>query len=183
MTSPVASFQGIASGVQWRDMIDQIMQLDKTQQLDPVTAQQTAANKRADAWSQFMTVLAKFRDAATALGKPSAFDVFSASATASPTTNRALVSATASADAMPGSYGVEVLSLARAEKLSGSVVQDASAALGVSGQFTLNGVAISVAASDSLNSLGKSTDHHMPGDRLPTPDNRTRAPTAGGPSG
>ena len=153
MTSPVGSFQGIASGVQWRDMVDQIMQNEAAQQVSPITAQQTAATKRADAWSQFMGVLSKFRDAATALSKASAFDVFSATAGASPATNRALVSASASTGAVPGTYGVEVLSLARAEKLSGAIAADASAALGVSGEFTLNGKAITVVAGDSLNAL------------------------------
>ncbi len=153
MTSPVGSFQGIASGVQWRDMVDQIMQNETAQQVGPIATQQTAATKRADAWSQFMGVLSKFRDAATALSKPSSFDLYTATAANSPTTSRAVVAATAGTGAAPGSYGVEVLSLARAEKLSGSVVTDASAALGVSGQFTLNGRAITVVAGDSLNTL------------------------------
>ncbi len=164
MTSPVSSstsnaslgigsINGIASGIQWQTMVDQIMQIEQKTQLDPVTARQTAAQATAQAWTNFQGVLGKFRDASTALGASSAFDVFTATANASPTSSRALVSATATTGASTGAFSAEVLQLARAEKIGGNVVADSTTPLNISGQFALNGVTITVAATDSLSAI------------------------------
>ncbi|MFI5309593.1 MAG: flagellar filament capping protein FliD [Gemmatimonadales bacterium] len=153
MTAPVGSVQGLASGIQWSTMVDQIMTIESQRSLDPVTAQQADAQKRADAWKQFQGIAATFRDAAAALRDPGAFDVFTANASASPTSGRNLVSATAASGATPGTYSVEVLAQARAEKLSGDVFSSSSAARGLSGSFTLNGRSVTVVASDSLATL------------------------------
>jgi flagellar hook-associated protein 2 len=150
MTAPIGSVSGLSSGIQWRDLIDQIMRAEQARSLDPVTARQTALQKQSAAWTDFRSVTARLRDAAAALRDSTSFDALAASAANSATSGRSLVSATATTDATPGSYGIEVLALAVAEKLGGAFVPDSRAALGVSGQFTLNGVAITVAASDSL---------------------------------
>jgi flagellar hook-associated protein 2 len=150
VTGPIGTISGLSSGIQWRDLIDQIMKAEQTRTLDPVTARQTALNKQSTAWTTFQGLAAKVRTTAAALRDQASFDALSASATRSATTSRDLVSATATTGASPGTYGVEVLALARAEKLGGSFVADSSAALGVSGAFALNGVSITVAAGDSL---------------------------------
>lgn len=150
---PVASIQGLSSGIQWQSMVDQIMQIEQSTELDPVTAKQQAAQAQAQAWTSFQGVLGKFRDAATALRDPSSFDVFTATADKSSTSSRDLVSATAATGASPGTFSAEVLQLARAEKIGGNVVASGTSALGVNGQFALNGVTITVAATDSLSSI------------------------------
>src|SRR5262245_52706229 len=102
-------------------MVDQIMSIESQRRLSPVAARQSALKARADAWTQFQSVVSKFRDAAAALQKSTAFDVFTANASKSPTTSRDLVAVSAATGAAPGTYGVEVLSTARAEKLGGAV--------------------------------------------------------------
>jgi flagellar hook-associated protein 2 len=153
MTTPISSVNGLVSGIQWQSLITQIMQGEQQTQLDPVTAQQTAAQAQNAAWTQFQTVVSTFRDSAAAIADPSLFDELTATDTKSPTSGQELVTATAAAGAAPGTYGVEVLGLAASQKVSGAMVADSSTALGISGQFSLNGIAITVASSDSLSAL------------------------------
>ena len=63
------------------------------------------------------------------LRDPSSFDLFQATAAKSPTSSRDLLSVSATTGAVPASYAVEVMSLAKAEKVGGNVVPDATVAL------------------------------------------------------
>jgi flagellar hook-associated protein 2 len=153
MAEPIGSFSGLASGIQWRDMVDQIMAIESSRKLTPVTDRQTAEQKRFDAWSSFSGLVSKFRDATKVLRDGSAFGTFKVNASASPTSGRALISATGSATASPGSYTVEVTDVARANKLSGNIVSSASTALGLSGDFSINGRAVTLIATDTLSQV------------------------------
>jgi flagellar hook-associated protein 2 len=153
MSDPIGSFSGLASGVQWRDMVDQIMALESSRKLSPVTDKKATEQKRYDAWGSFASLVSKFRDAVKALRDGSAFGTFKVDAAASPSSGRALVSATASATATPGNYTVEVTDVARANKLSGNIVASASTALGLSGDFAVNGRVVTIAATDTLSQV------------------------------
>lgn len=153
MSTPVSSVSGIASGIQWQDMVSQIMANEQAQSLDPVVARQNKARSEASAWTAFQGVLSKFNDAAATVQNSASFDVYSATSSTSATSSRNLVSVSASSGASPGSFSVEVTQLARAEKLSGNVVTSSTTALGLSGQFALNGVTVSVAAGDTLAAI------------------------------
>ena len=153
MTTPISTVQGLASGIQWQTMIQQIVAADSARELNPVVAQQTADTNANAAWKQFQTVMGSFQTAAAALADPAAFDLFTATAPNSATSQRTLLTATATTGAQPGTYAMQVLSLATAQSLSGSSFSSASSPLNISGQFDLNGVAISVAATDSLSSI------------------------------
>jgi flagellar hook-associated protein 2 len=153
MADPITSVSGLASGVQWRDLVDQIMAAEKARTLDPITARITLQDKQRTAWTTFQGLVSKLGDASKALQTGAAFGTVKATAGSSPTTNRALFAATATAGTSPGSYKVEVLDLARAEKLSGAVEPSATAALGRAGTFSVNGRAVSIDAADSLNAV------------------------------
>ena len=153
MTTPISTVQGLASGIQWQTMIDQIVAADSARELNPVVAQQTADTNANAAWKQFQTVMGSFQKAAGALADPAAFDLFTATAPNSGTSQHTLLTATAGTGAQPGTYAMQVLSLASAQSLSGSSFSGSSSALNISGQFDLNGVAISVASTDSLSSI------------------------------
>jgi len=153
MSDPIGSFSGLASGVQWRDMVDQIMALESSRKLTPVTDKKDTEQKRYDAWGSFSSLVAKFRDAVKSLRDGSAFGTFKVDAAASPSSGRALVSASASAAATPGNYTVEVTDVARANKLSGNIVASATTALGLSGDFAVNGRVVTIAATDTLSQV------------------------------
>jgi flagellar hook-associated protein 2 len=147
------SVSGLSSGIQWQDMIEQIMSLEQSRQLDPITALQTKNQARIAAWQSYGDVVTKVRDAAQVLQKATAFTSFTATATQSPTTGIAVVSASASASAVPATYKVEVQDVSRAEKLGSSPVADVTAALGYSGDVIVGGRTLTVAATDSLAAI------------------------------
>ncbi len=153
MADPISSFSGLASGIQWRDLIDQIMSVDSQRQLDPVNNRITSQKSQISAWTTYQGLVAKLSDAASSLKSGTGFGVFQAAASNSDTSGRALVGVTASSAATPGNYKVEVVDLARAAKLSGTVVADTSLALGASGDFLINGKTVTVSATDSINSI------------------------------
>ncbi|MBK6486378.1 MAG: flagellar filament capping protein FliD [Gemmatimonadetes bacterium] len=153
MSDPIGSFSGLASGVQWRDLVDQLVAIDKQRKLDPVTARTTFAQNQTTAWSTYQSLAVKFRDASSALRDSSAFGAFTVTGGTSVSSGRALVNASASGGATPGTYAVEVLDVARANKLSGAVVSSASSALGYSGEFGVNGQKVTVLATDTLNNI------------------------------
>jgi flagellar hook-associated protein 2 len=153
MSDPIGSVSGLASGIQWRDMVDQIIALDSSRTLTPVTDKKDSEQKRLDAWTQFSALVATFRDSVKGLRDGSTFGTFKVNAAASPASGRALVSATASGSATPGNYTVEVDDIARANKLSGNIVTSASTALGLSGEFAINGRVVTIAATDTLSQV------------------------------
>ena len=150
MSDPIGSFSGLSSGVQWRDLVDQIMSIETQRRLKPLQDRRTLSQARLDAWDKYQGFVTKFRDAARGLRDSAAFASFRVSGGASATSGRTLVTATAGAGANPGTHTVEVLGLARANKLSGNIVASASTALAISGEFAVNGQKVTVAATDTL---------------------------------
>ena len=134
-------------------MLFRSMAAESARTLTPVQQRQTALQTQSTAWRQFQSVVGQFKVAASALRDPSSFDLFQATAAKSPTSSRDLLSVSATTGAVPASYAVEVMSLAKAEKVSGNVVPDATVALGLQGQLSLGGRPITVAATDSLSTL------------------------------
>lgn len=152
MAEPIGTVSGLASGIQWRDMIDQIMQLEESRTLTPLDVRMARLATESAAWRDYKAVATRFQTAASALGKGDPFHAV-ASKVAASATGRTLATVSASATATPGTWALEVKSLARTEKLGGIVVADTSAALGAEGQFAINGIGISVAAGDSLAAI------------------------------
>jgi flagellar hook-associated protein 2 len=143
---PIATFSGLSSGVQWRDLIDEIMQVER-RPARLIEQQITQIQTRSAAWLTFQNKLSTFQDAIGGLADGSTFDSFSTAVSGSGFT------ASASSDAGPGSYSVEVLELAAAEKLGGDAVASDSDALGQTGEFWLNGRRIEVATADTLQDV------------------------------
>lgn len=152
-TTASAGISGIVSGVQWQDLVDQMAAADKARSVTPVQDRITAGEKRKTAWNDLKGLVTKLQDAANVLKLGTAFSDYAATVSASGQTGRTLLSTSATAAAKPGSYRVEVVNLARAEKLSGAVVSDSTAALGLAGSFSVAGQSVSVTATDSLEAV------------------------------
>ena len=144
---------GLVSGVKWTDLVDQLAAAEKARIVTPLQTQITSADKRKTAWNELAALVTKLQDAGNALKLGTAFTNFAAAVSPSSQTNRTLVSASASAAARPGSYKVEVVDLARAEKLSGAVVSDATAALALTGTFSVAGQTVTLDPADSLDAV------------------------------
>ncbi len=152
MSNPVASFSGLASGIEWRDIVDQLVAVERSRSVAPIEQQIDQRQAQRDAWTKLSSLLETMNDAARAL-RAGGIGGFTASVAASATTSRTLLTATAGTGAAPGSYKVEVMQLAQAAKISGNAIGDTSAPLGVGGDLTVGGATISVDAGDSLAAI------------------------------
>lgn len=144
----VASFSGLASGIQWRDLVDQIITVEST----PVVSLQSkidAARLRTRTWSDFQKKVQALKDASTAVAdkglRAKRVDVSAPS----------LLSASVTEDASPGQHSVRVLGIASAETLGGDLFASRTTALGLSGDLRVAGTTIGIAAGDSLDEIAR----------------------------
>lgn len=150
MISSLANFSGLASGVQWRDLIDQVIALESR----PATRMQeqvTLAQKRSSAWADFKTRVSALNTAGAALRKTTAL----LGAKASFTTGGGLSSASVAPGTTPGSWAVRVLAAAAGEKLGSDVFASRTSALGSAGELRINGRRIEILATDTLEDVAK----------------------------
>ncbi len=152
MSNPVAGFSGLASGFQWRDIVDQLVRVEEIRTVTPITSRLDLRTSQREPWSKFASLTNTLNDAARTL-RSGGIGGFLATASASSSTSRAIVAPTASSSATPGTYKVEVLQLAQAAKVSGGTTSSVTAALGHTGSFQLNGKTINIAATDSLEKV------------------------------
>lgn len=148
MLSSIASFSGLASGIQWRDLIDQMMALEAAP-IDRLQERIDGARLRTAAWSDFTTRVANLRDAS----KNAAANALRANKVA--LSGSGIASAAVTPDASAGTHTVRVLSLATAESLGGDVVASRTDALGVAGELRVNGQRVEILATDSLNDVAR----------------------------
>jgi flagellar hook-associated protein 2 len=142
MADSLSSLGGVASNIDFRALVDQIIKIER-RQADRLQATVDANTKRKDAFNQLQTLVGALKTAAGALRDGAPFDTFTAAVQGTDGAGRALVAATAGAGASPGSYSLEVRALAAAQKNVGSV-GFGTGALGLTGAFTINGGANTV---------------------------------------
>lgn len=151
MTAPLVSFSGLASGFDYRSLVDAIIQEERRpaarleSQLDEYASQQTAL-------TAYRSRLDALQTAAHALQDGTAFDATSSTTTVVSGTKAVATVATSPATA-PGSFRLAVTQLARTEKLAGTGVAVIADPLAQTGTVTINGVDIDVAAADSLGDI------------------------------
>ena len=123
MTTPIGTVQGLASGIQWQTMIQQIVAADSARELNPVTTQQTADTNANAAWKKFQTVMGIVPDGRRRARRSRARST--SSPPRRPTARRRSARCSRRprrTGAQPGTYAMQVLSLASAESLSGDIV-------------------------------------------------------------
>ncbi|HXE56692.1 MAG TPA: flagellar filament capping protein FliD [Gemmatimonadales bacterium] len=151
MTSPLASISGIISGIQYRDLVDQIIAAEGAP-ARRLRAQADRYDGQLGALAEFRNLLDTLRSAARKIRDGSAFDALATTTTAV-SGAKAVVAASAGTAAAPGTYRVEVTALARAQKLGTKSFASATTPLGLSGSFTINDATVAVDANDTLVSL------------------------------
>jgi len=153
MADSLSAISGLVSGIQYRDLVDQIIAAEsRPAQVarDRITRFQSQQN----AVKTYRGLLTALQTAARALRDGSAFDAMStSSAIVSGTRN--LVSGSATSVAVPASYNVSITSptLAQAQKLGSAGQASTTAPLGLAGDFSVNGQVVTLAATDSLVEL------------------------------
>ena len=144
---------GLASGFDWRSMIDQLMEIEH-KKVDLVEDQKTEYEDKLSEWQSFNTKLLSLKTAAADLKDTEDFDVYASDMTSDNSNIDAsdILSVSTSSSASKGSYTITVSSLATAQKLSSGSFSGFSDALGAScaGDILINGVAVSISDTDTL---------------------------------
>jgi flagellar hook-associated protein 2 len=147
----IASISGLASGIQWRDMIDQIMKIEH-RPVDRINARITAAETRNNIIAQLKTRMLAFSDATRGVATGETLRAMSVSASA-PSSISLPLTASGSAAARPGTHQILVQRLAKAERLGSDLFAKRDVALNHSGDFRINGRTITIATTDSLDAI------------------------------
>ncbi|MCA0375343.1 MAG: flagellar filament capping protein FliD [Gemmatimonadetes bacterium] len=148
-SSSSPNISGAASGLQWNDIVDTTIKALEARTVTPITDRISLRNKQKDAWTKLQGLVDTLNSSAFAVRR-AGFGGFSATMPTSPVSGRSLVTATASNTAVAGRYRVEVQQLADTAKFGGASVSDTTAARNLTGGFSVNGQAITVAATDTL---------------------------------
>lgn len=154
MALSTSAVSGIASGIDWRSMIDQLYAIEH-KRVELVEARRTTYQDRLSAWQSINTKLLSLKTAAGTLNETTNFNLYTTSLSSSSSTIDAddILSVTTSADASPGTYDIVVKDLAAAQKLSSTSYGSATTELNLSGDIIVGGRTVKIATSDTLSSL------------------------------
>lgn len=162
------SIDGIASGLNTTELIEQLMQIERR----PITQMQQRKQtyqQRMDAWRDVNMRLANLETKLGNLLLSSTFEAIKATSSAPDA-----VTATARADAAVGTYRIVVKQVAKAQIVASAspLSTPASDRLGLSGTVTVNGVAVPVDESMSLRDIASALNASEAGVRATIVDNR-----------
>jgi flagellar hook-associated protein 2 len=153
------SMPGVASGIDWGGMADTIIEYD-SKPIYQWEAQQEKLELKVSLYEEFSSLFRTLRSAVTPLKLGSTYTAKAAEFTplGGAASSVGIITATATADAQINRYEIEVISKAQAHRIASDQVEDASAALGLSGTFSiaagdLGPVEITVGTNDSLSSI------------------------------
>lgn len=158
------SLSGLASGLDWKTLVSQLAQAERTPQIRLRNEQSRIAQQNS-AYATIQTELGVLQNRVKDLSDPALFDSRQAA-----TTDATLASATANPGTTLGSFSFQITQLAAAAKqigasgagsalsstddVSGLVLSDAGFATAVTaGTITVNGKQITIAASDTLQTV------------------------------
>lgn len=140
MASPITS-TGIGSGLKIGEMVTALVNAEKSAKQNQISTQSKSNTASVTAVGQLKSALATFQTTLKTLGDTTtattAFQAFSAQSSSDAT-----VKATASGDAVAGSYSIKVTNLATASKVASAALDTTQASAIPSGQLTItqNGI-------------------------------------------
>lgn len=147
---------GLASGFDWRSMIDQLIAID-AKPIELKESQKSDYEAQLSEWRSFNTMLLSLKSSASALSDPDDFYVYTSGMTSdnSDVDAEDLLSISTTSDASPGSYSIVVNNIATAQKLSSASFNSFSDAVGSSyvGDIIINGRTISINETDGLDDI------------------------------
>jgi len=150
MATSTNLISGLASGFDWRTMIDQLIALDH-KRVDLLTAKQDDYKSKLTEWQGVNTKLLALKTAAGALGAEDAFKVFTASTTSNTTTAvSSLFTTTTSSTASPGTYNIKINNVAQSEKISSKNFATTDTALSLAGDILVSGKVVHIITTDTL---------------------------------
>ncbi|MGA2025794.1 MAG: flagellar filament capping protein FliD [Syntrophobacteraceae bacterium] len=145
---------GMGTDIDWQSMLTQLQAVSE-QSLTPYNNQITTLNDQVSAWQTFDGDLSTLQTASKALTTSgTGMKLYSATVgSSSGVSPSSLLSASASSSAGNGSYQVVISNTAQAEQLASQDFSSENSALNISGTILVNGKAVQVAATDTLEDL------------------------------
>lgn len=144
---------GVGSGLDLTGLLDQLQEAERGK-LAPITLQKKQQEAKISAYGQLQTSLDAFQDAVAKINDPKLYQSLSAKVRGEG------ITATTTADALPGSYRVEVSQLATSGTLASGRVDEKDQALDLQGAASLkltfgsgDSVDIAIAADSTLNEI------------------------------
>ncbi len=147
LSSSGIHFSGLSSGIDVESIVSQMISLEQIP-VRRMQAQQAQLQARQTIFSQFRSTLIALSSAASSLNSAGSFKVNKAS-----TSNKDVATVSVTEAAVPGSYAINVSSLATAHKLTSTPQVGSTDPLGMNGSFLLNGKLVDVKAEDTLTSI------------------------------
>jgi len=153
MSTSTFQVSGLSSGFDWRNMIDQLIEVDHSR-VDVIENKKSDYEAQLKEWQSFNTKLQALNTAVDDLQDPESFNLFAASMSSNNPSylGSDLLSVSTNAYANRGTYLIEVTNLATAEKLSSNPFTSRTEALGsaYAGDIVINGQTVTIHESDSL---------------------------------
>ncbi|MBW1961901.1 MAG: flagellar filament capping protein FliD, partial [Deltaproteobacteria bacterium] len=148
---------GLSSGFDWRTMIDQLMEIEH-RRVDLVENQKSDYEAKLEIYQSINTKLLSFKTTADTLSNSDAFNIFTTSLSTDSATYDAsdILSVSTSTSAAPGSHTITMnanSTMAKSRKISSKSFSSYDTALSLTGEFVINGRAIKVETSDTLNDI------------------------------
>ncbi|MGQ3685290.1 MAG: flagellar filament capping protein FliD [Candidatus Loosdrechtia sp.] len=145
---------GLISGIDTKTIVEQFIAISR-RRVNLVVKNQEKHDSKLAAFQSLKTMLSDFHSKANTLRDIKTFNSFKTSLSTDSTTFNAndLLSVTTTSDASKGSHTIAFTSssqLAQARRLSSGSFSSSTTALGLSGEFTINGKAIAVSSTDTL---------------------------------
>lgn len=145
----LASISGLATGIDFRGLVDQIIEVE-SERLDYLRVGITRASSQQDAWGEARALLQTLRDAGDALRGGTGLSSFLTSVQGG---SPGLLAVTADATAAPGVHRVRILERAQTASLGSGLQPSRSSAMGLQGTVVVGGVAVDVDTGDSLQDI------------------------------
>ena len=150
----MASIQslGVGSGLLTNELVDDIIAAEREPAENRLNVEQELVEAKISAYGEVVSMVSEFSSSLQSLSLPSSFSASSATST-----NEALVSATASSVAVPGTYVVEVSQLAANHSIASGSYTELDSIVG-SGSLTFRFGEITYDGSDNYQNFSLNTE-------------------------
>ncbi len=149
----LTTVSGLVSGLNWRDIIDELMAIE-TRKIEVFEQQRDEFDAKLAEWKSLNSKLLDLKSLAVKLRKESTYNIFSSNlASSSSKSPEDILTVTTTNKAAQGSYNIRVLQKAQSQKLGSKIFSSRTDGLGLSGEFLINGKAIVVTSTDTLEDI------------------------------
>jgi len=166
MTLSTNMISGLASGFDWRTVVDQLIQIDH-RRVDLVEDSKSDYQNQLSEWQSFNSKLLSLKTASESLKDSEDFQEYTAGMSSDSTTYDAedLLSVSTSTSAANGTYTVKVKNLATSQKLSSNPFTSKTDELGsaYAGEIIINGQVVTINSTDSLSDVASSINNSNTG--------------------